>query len=203
MIKKLVLRNERMIFVRKLMFWSLMICLSLSVFMFSGCGGSADTDSSDNLDTSIPNNNPETYNTAGMLEGIWEVIDQEIVINVKSGDSALEMYLVTASMTFTDTKITETSGSSTVTLHESWRTMLEGDPRQYLGIISVDIDNQVMSMMKSGADNWRCELSDEFNTVLNIEILEENIIQVTEHRLAVINDNSGIEYDNILTFRKK
>ena len=192
-----------MIFVRKLVFWNLMICLCLSVFVLSGCGGSADTDSSDNLGTGIPNNNPESYNTAEVLDGNWEVIDQEVVINVDYGDSTLEMYLVTASMSFTDTEITGTRGLSTITLHESWRAVLDDDTRSYMGVIPINLDSEVMSMVKSGADNWRCELFDEFKTVINIEVLAYNIIQVTEHRLAVINGSSGIEYDNVMTFRKK
>ncbi len=159
--------------------------------MFSGCGGTADTESS------------EYYNPAEVLEGTWEVIDQEIVIDVASGDSTLEMYLVTASMAFNDTEITETRGLSTITLHENWRVVLADDSRQYLGIFPVNLDNQVMSMVNSDANNWRCELFDEYKTVLNIEILSYNIIQVTEHRLAVLNGITGIEYDNVMTFRKK
>ena len=179
-----------------------MICLCSAVFVFSGCGGSADS-SSGSESTDIPNNNPDTYNTASVLDGDWEVIDQEITLDVDYGDSSLNMYLVTASMTFTDTDITESSGNSIVTLHESWRAILDDETRSYLGIIPVNLDEQFMSMVKSGADNWRCELSDEFQTVLNIEILSENIIQVTEHRLAVISGDNGIEYDNVMTFRKK
>ena len=188
---------------RRSAFWSRLICLCLAVFMFSGCGGSADTSSSETESTDIPNNEPDTYNTALVLEGNWEVIDQEIIVNVNSGDSKLEMYLVTASMTFSDTEFTGTHGFSAVTLHESWRVMLNATTRSYIGIIPVNIDNQMMNMIKSGADHWRCELSDEFKTVLNLEILAENMIRVTEHRLADINDTSGIEYDNVMTFRKK
>ena len=180
-----------MIVLRRLVFWSLMVCLCCGVFVFSGCGGSADTESSDSTSIAI------------VLDGNWEVIDQEIVIDVDSGDSNLNMYLVTASMTFTDTELTETRGLSTITLHESWRVVLDDDTRRYIGIIPINLDSQIMSMVKSGANNWRCELFDEYKTVLNIEILAENIIQVTEHRLAFINGTSGIEYDNVMTFRKK
>lgn len=188
---------------RKLVFCSLMICMCFGVFMSSGCGGSADTSSSSES-TDLPNNNPDTYNTALVLDGNWEVIDQQIAIDVSYGDSVLNMYLSTASMTFTDTEITGTHGLSTVTLHESWRAVLDdNDTRSFIGIIPVNLDNQVMNMAKSGADNWRCELFDEYRTVLNIEILAENTIQVTEHRLAVVNDSTGIEYDNVMTFRKK
>ncbi len=191
-----------MIVLRKVAFWCLITGLYLLVFTFSGCGGTADT-SSDSESSDIPNNNPDSYNTAAVLDGNWEVIDQEITLDVDYGDSQLNMYLVTASMQFTDTEITETRGLSTVTLHESWRAVLNDETRTYFGIIPVNLDSQVMSMVKSGADNWRCELFDEFKTVLNIEILSYNIIQVTEHRLAVISDGSGIEYDNVMTFRKK
>ena len=179
------------------------MCMCFTMFVFSGCGGSADSSSSSGGSTALPNNEPDTYNTAVMLDGNWEVIDQEVIINADYSTYGLNMYLVTASMTFTDTELTETRGLSTITLHESWRAVLGDETRTYMGIIPVNLDNQVMSMVKSGADNWRCELFDEYKTVLNIEILAENIIQVTEHRLAVINGSSGIEYDNVLTFRKK
>ena len=171
--------------------------------MFSGCGGSADSSSSENTSTDIPNNNPDTYNTAEVLEGHWDVIDQEIHLDVEYGDDSLSIYLVTASIDFTGTQMSETRGSSTLSMHESWRAVLEGDTRSYLGIIPINIDNQFMTMLKSGADKWRCELLDEYQTVLNIEFLAENIIRVTEHRLAVISGGSGIEYDNVMTFRKK
>ena len=176
-----------------------MACLCFMVFLFSGCGGSADTSSSDDSDY----NNPDSYNTAAVLDGNWEVIDQEVTIDVDYGTSGLSMYLVTASMNFTDTEITETRGHTTVTLHESWRAVLGDTSRTYFGIIPVNLDNQVMSMVKSGADKWRCELFDEYKTVLNIEILAYNIIRITEDRLAVISDGTGIEYNNVLTFRKK
>ncbi len=170
-----------------------MMCLCFVVFMLSGCGGSADSSS----------DSTSSYNTAEVLDGNWELIDQEVAIDVEYGESGLNMYLVTASMAFTDTDITQTRGISTVTLHESWRTMLADETRTYMGIIPVNLDNQVMSMVKSGADNWRCELFDEYKTVMNIEILAENMIQVTEQRLTVINDSNVIEYDNVMTFRKK
>ena len=194
------LKMKGLIVLRKLVFWSLMICLCFGVFMFSGCGGSADSSSS-----SESFNNPDTYNTAEVLNGNWEVIDQEVVINADYGNTTygMSMYLVTASMAFIDTDITETRGISTITLHESWRAVLGDDNRTYMGIIPVNLDSQVMSMVKSSANNWRCELFDEYKTVLNIEILEADIITVTEHRLAVINDSNVIEYDNVLTFRKK
>ena len=191
-----------MIVLRKVVLWCLMTVMCFLVFVFSGCGGSADTSSSSES-SDIPNNNPDSYNTAAVLDGNWEVIDQEIAVDVDYGDAILNMYLVTASMNFTDTEITETRGISTVTLHESWRAMLNDETRSYFGIIPVNLDSQIMSMVKSGADNWRCELFDEYKTVLNIEILAENIIQVTEHRLTVISDGTGIEYDNVMTFRKK
>ena len=179
------------------------MCMCFGVFLSGGCGGSADTSSSGSSGNAIPNNDPDTYNTAAVLDGNWEVIDQKVIIDVDYQASGLNMYLVTASMQFTDTEITETRGLSTVTLHESWRAVRDDSSREFIGVVPVNLDNQVMSMVKSGADNWRCEMFDEYKTVMNIEILEYNIIRITEHRLALINDTNGIEYDNVMTFRKK
>ena len=38
---------------------------------------------------------------------------------------------------------------------------------------------------------------------MNIEIMEEKLIQVSEHRIAMVDDVHGIEYDTVLTFRKQ
>ena len=182
-----------------------MIGLCFGVFVFSGCGGSADSSSSSSSSTALPNSEPDTYNTAEVLNGSWDVIDQEIAINVDYGDSVLNMYLTAASLDFTGTELAETKGTSTVTFHESWRRVLvNGDSRTYMGIMQVNLDNQRMKMAKTGADNWRCELpEDDYETVLNIKILAENMLQVTEDRLADIDGSSGIEYHNVMTFRKK
>ena len=51
--------------------------------------------------------------------------------------------------------------------------------------------------VKNGISSRQIQLS------INIELLAYNIIRVTEHRLAVISGSSGIEYDNVMTFRKK
>ena len=187
----------------KLRFWSLLFVLGLAVFMFTGCGGSADSGSEET--TELPNNTPDTYEMSRVLDGTWDVLDQEITIDTDFNGGTLNMYLVTSSLRFTDTEITGARGLSSITLHENWRMILEsGDVRLYMGINPINIDNQGMSLVKSGADNWRCDLYDAYRTVINIEVLAENIIKLTEHRLALISgDTQGIEYDNTMTFRKR
>ena len=187
----------------------IILLLSMAVFMFSGCGGSKDSDSdSDSESTDIPNNNPDTYNTAAVLDGTWAVIDQEITATATySEDVSVSMYLVTASIIFNDTEITGTRGLSSVSLRESWRFSEDDTTLANVEVIPINLDNQVMSMVKSGADNWRCELFDTYKTVLNITVLAQNLIQVSAHRVAAIDSGflAGylIEYDTVLTFRKK
>ena len=106
-------------------------------------------------------------------------------------------------MTFANTQITGTRGLSTITLHETWNAYLDGDVRVYMGIIPVNLDDQVVSLIKQGADNWRGEILDTYKTVLNIEVLADNLIKLTEHRIAPVSGDVLIEYDNELTFRKK
>ncbi len=178
-----------------------MLVMCAIVFVFSGCGGSADNTSEET--TEIPYDTPDTYHTALVLDGSWALLDQEVSITADLGDDPLDMYLVTASLIFSDTEIFGSRGISTITTHESWRMIVDSDTRRYLGIVPVNIDNQVMSMIKSGADKWRCELSDVYKTVMNIEILAENLIQITEHRLTAVSGDQGVEYDAVLTFRKK
>ena len=184
-----------------------MMIICLAVFSLSGCGGSKDSDT-DTESTDLPNNSPDTYNTAAVLDGTWNVIDQEITATATySGDVSLSMYLATASIIFSDTEITGSRGLSSVSIHESWRFSRENAAVGDVEVIPINLDNQVMSMVKSGADNWRCELFDTYKTVLNIEVFAQNLIQVTAHRVSVIDEGmlSGtlIAYDTVLTFRKK
>ena len=184
-----------------------MIILCMAVYTLSGCGGSKDSDS-ETESTDLPNNNPDTYNTAAVLDGTWAVIDQEITATAAySGDVGVSMYLVTASMTFNDTEITGTRGLSSVSLRESWRFSEDDSSQANVEVIPINLDNQVMSMVKSGSDKWRCELFDTYKNVLNITVLAQNLIQVSAHRVAAIDSGflSGylIEYDTALTFRKK
>ena len=197
----------RMVILRKANCLWLMVMLSLAVFMFSGCGGSKDSSDSETENTDIPNNSPDTYNTESVLQGAWVVVDQEIIIDaVYSGDVELSLYLVTASMDFSSTDITGTSGTSTVSIHEIWRTSLS-DSLPEAEIIPINFDSQFVNMFKSGADKWRCEMSDTYKNVFNVEVLAKNLIQVTAHKVTAITSGtySGyqLEYETTLTFRKK
>ncbi|MBQ7219731.1 MAG: hypothetical protein IJS28_02000 [Synergistaceae bacterium] len=189
---------------RKLMsIWLLVMVMCAAVCLSGGCGGSADS-SDTSGDTSIPNDEPDTYNTQNVLNGTWVVIDQEeISITVDYGENTLDMLLVTASMTFSNTNIEGSSGVGFITSHETWHAFLNSGTRSYLGIKTLNIDDQVMSMKQSGADQWRCELYDQYRTVMYITVLSQNIIQVSEHRIADIDDNAGIDYEVTFTMKKQ
>ena len=94
-------------------------------------------------------------------------------------------------------------GVSFITSHETWHAFLDADTRSYMGIKTLNIDDQVMSMKQSGADKWRCELYDQYRTVMYITVLSQNIIQVQEHRLAVLDDSIEIDYDVTFTMKKQ
>ena len=177
----------------------MVIIMCSAAFLSGGCGGSADSASEN---TTIANDEPDTYNTQEILNGTWIVIDQDN-ISVTVDSSNLEMRLITASITLSNTNITGTSGVSFITSHETWHMFLGGDTRNYLGIQAVNIDNQVMSMIQSEADKWRCELYDQYRTVMNITVLSQNVIQVTEHRIAEINDTEGVDYEVTFTMKKQ
>lgn len=200
-------QQEGCFILHKTKFSIIMLALSMALFLLSGCGGSKDSDTETNS-TDFPNNTPETYNTAAVLDGTWNVIDQEITTTATySGDVTLNMYLATASLLFSDTEITGTRGLSSVSIRESWRFSRENATIADVDVIPIHLDNQVMSMVKSGADNWRCELFDTYKTVLNITVRAHNLIQVTSHRFAVLDSGmlagTLIEYNTTLTFRKK
>ena len=183
--------------------WLIVMVVFCAAFLAGGCGGSADS-SSDTEDNTIANDMPDTYNTQDVLNGTWIVIDQDSInITVDYSSTTMEMRLITASLTFSNTNISGTSGVSFVTSHETWHAFLEGDVRTYMGVQTINIDNQVMSMIQSEADIWRCELYDQYRTVMNITILSPTVIQVSERRIAVINDTEGVDYEVTFTMKKQ
>ena len=190
---------------KEMRLWLLVIVMFGAVVLAGGCGGSADSSSDTSSgDTSVPNNEPDTYDTQDVLNGTWVVIDQEeISIAAEYGEDTMTLLLITASMTFSNTNITGSSGVSFITSHETWHAFLDTTPRSHMGIKSLNIDDQVMSMKQSGADQWRCELYDQYRTVMYITVLSQNIIQVTERRIAVIDDSVGIDYEVTFTMKKQ
>ena len=185
--------------------WLLVFVICVAAFLSGGCGGSASSSSSGNSDDkTIANNEPNTYDTQTVLNGTWIVINQEdISVTVDSSDNTLDMLLITASMTFSNTYINGSSGMSFVTSHETWHSFLNGDTRTHMGIQSINLDNQAMTMMQAGADKWRCEVYDQYRNVLNIEILAENVIQVSEHRIAALDGSIVIDYEVTFTMKKQ
>ena len=192
-----------MIVVNKVRFWFLVCVLLLAVFAFSGCGGSADTGEppAENENTSIPNSMPDTYDTARVIAGTWEFMGDPVEITANYGeDAVLNIYLASAAMTVSDVKISGTSGTAVITLHEAWQTT-SGD--MYMGLMNISIDDQATDLVKSGQDYWRCEVYDSDIEILNIRLLEEDIIEVSEHRTAAIGSGNVLIYDSTMTLRKK
>ena len=195
---------------KSLSLFVIMIVMCFAMFTLSGCGGSADTSSEDSAsgnssegNAEVPNDNPDTYTTQSILDGTWSITDHEtITITASYGDNEVDMTLITASLTFTNTSIDQTNGTSTVSGKEDWHVFENTDRRTYLGIKSFTFEDNSMIMIQSGADKWRCELDDEHRTVLVISLQSENIIQVTEHRVAVINSIS-IEYEVTYSMKRQ
>ena len=180
---------------------------SLAVFMFSGCGGSSDTttdestDTPETAETQAQNDGPNTYSIQSILDGTWAAVDQEVSITAGYGDDELGMYLITANLTFSGTSMdSKTRGEASVTGHESWYTFLQSD-LSYMGVQNLDVDNEYMTISKTTADQWRCEIGNPEYIVLSISVLSETMIEVSEHRVAEL-DNVAYGYDVTFTMRK-
>ena len=193
-----------MIIVRKMKFWSLLFVLGLAVFAFSGCGGSASSDS-DEEDSSTPNSLPDTYDTAALLTGAWVFVgENESSITLTSGDeTTLSMTLSAASLIISDVNIDNVGGTASITLHETWRAFLNGDSTEYYGLVPINMDNQIMSLTKTAKDNWRCDVYEPYRSSINIEILKEDIISLTENRVVAVEGMPARQYENTMSFRKQ
>ena len=192
-----------MIIVRNIKFWCLVFVLGLAVFAFSGCGGSASSDSDE--DSSTPNSLPDTYDTAALLTGAWIFVGENAsTITLTSGDnSSLSMTLTAASLVISDVNLTNTSGTASLTLHETWRAFRNGDNTEYYGLVPINMDNQIMSLTKTAKDNWRCDVYEPYRSSISIEILREDIIRLTENRVVAVEGMPARQYENTMSFRKQ
>lgn len=176
------------------------LLLLVTVFMFSGCGGSLDPEEDTEPEIPVPNNLPDTYNATNVLEGTWLVTDDLPEMNPDDYESHdVLMRMASGYMVFSDVKTEGNTGTSYVSSHQEWHLWIDGN---YYGLVPIDIDSEVMNMIHVGADRWRCEIYDSERTVLNIEITSESTIRAAQIGVAPIGENI-LRYNNTFNFRKQ
>ncbi|MBQ7594875.1 MAG: hypothetical protein IJU48_11080 [Synergistaceae bacterium] len=186
-------------------FWGLFLVMSLCVFMFSGCGGNVyDEGTSETPSTDeTPNNYPDSYDTASVLNGTWIMIEGADSITLDYDENSIELQQISGTTIFSNTQLKEDTGVSFVTSHTSWHAFLDGDTRSYMGILPIDIDDKVVSMTHIGSNKWRGEIYDTYRTVMEIEILSDKTMTIQQKGVVFIDDTHGVDYDITFTFRKQ
>ncbi len=197
----------------KIRAWVMLMAMCALVFALSGCGGgSLDGDVSDNNDTSntIPNNDPDSYNTAQVLSGEWSVLNDTInTISLTRNDTTIQMRLIAARMRLADVYINGNGGSLSVTdSRQEWYVLItrsdyqtnyvpyiddDGVVRYMLEIedvytydsdtVSSDINSSVL-MTRAGKDKWRFEFVKD-NGELNRKATALNIEVTSETTMHV------------------
>ena len=187
-------------------FMGLFLVMSLCVFMLSGCGGNVydeETSDEETQTDETPNNYPDTYDTASVLNGTWIMIEGADAITLDYEEDSIELQQISGTTIFSNTQLKNDTGVSFVTSHTSWHAFLDGDTRSYMGIVPIDIDDQVVNLTHIGSNKWRGEVYDAYRTVMEIEILSEKTITIQQKGVAFIDDTHGIDYDITFTFRKQ
>ena len=188
-------------FMRNLRAWGILLAMCVFAFALSGCGGgSLDGDVGDDGTSSIPNNDPDTYNTANVLAGEWSVLNDTIeTINLERNDTTIQMRLISARMTFSDVNVNNNGGSLRVKdSKQEWYVLItttdyqarsvpyideDGTLKYMLEVeevyvynsdtVSSDINSNVL-MTHSGKDKWRFEFVKD-NNELNRQATAMNI----------------------------
>ena len=193
-------------------FWGLLLIMILSVFMLSGCGGNVYSGSSSDGTTTSEDqtpsiDSPDSSQTENILNGTWLMIEgaEGITLDYTSDseDISIELSQISGTTIFSNAQINGETGTSFVTSHTSWRAFREGDTRLYLGIVPINIDDQVMTLTYAGSNKWHGEISDAYHTVMEIEILSERTLTIQQKGVAFIDSVHGVDYDITFTFRKQ
>ncbi|MBR0169014.1 MAG: hypothetical protein IJQ08_10120 [Synergistaceae bacterium] len=185
----------------KLGAWSMLAVMCALVFALSGCGGgSLDGTASDNNSNTIPNNDPDTYDTGKVLAGQWSVLNDTInTINLERNDTTIQMRLISARMSLDNVSVDGNGGSLSVKdSRQEWYVLItrsdyqtnyvpyiddDGVLRYMLEIedvysydsdtVSSDINSSVL-MTHSGRNKWRFEFVKD-NGELNTKATAMNI----------------------------
>lgn len=185
-------------------FMGLFLVMSLCVFMLSGCGGNVYEEAPVDPPTDeTPNNYPDTYDTASVLNGTWILIEGAEPITLDYEEDSIELQQISGITIFSNSQLKNDTGVSFVTSHSTWHAFLDGETRTYMGIVPIDIDDQVVSFAHVGSDRWRGEVHDAYRTVMEIEIISDKTMTIQQKGVAFIDNTHGIDYDITFTFRKQ
>ena len=201
---------------RRIRAWGMLAAMCLFVFAVSGCGGGSldgNVGDNDNTSESIPNNEPDSYNTAEVLAGEWSVLSDSNTIstlNLTRNQYTIQMRLISARMNLDDVLISGNGGSLSVKeSKQEWYVLLttsyedpylvpyiddeDGQLKYRLALrtlysydsdtVSSDINSSVL-MTRSGKDKWRFEFIKD-NNELNKKATAMNIEITSETTIHV------------------
>ena len=201
---------------RRIRAWGMLAAMCLFVFAVSGCGGGSldgNVGDNDNTSESIPNNEPDSYNTAEVLAGEWSVLSDSNTIstlNLTRNQYTIQMRLISARMNLDDVLISGNGGSLSVKeSKQEWYVLLttsyedpylvpyiddeDGQLKYRLALrtlysydsdtVSSDINSSVL-MTRSGKDKWRFEFIKD-NNELNKQATAMNIEITSETTIHV------------------
>ena len=197
---------------RKFQAWGMIFVMAMCVFMAGGCGGgSMDENSSTDTDTDTEtlNEYQDTYSTAEILTGSWNVMDREYTYT--TDDSLFELRLYAVYLDFASIDLGPKTGTAIVSSRQEWQGLYNdpsADLATGLGIVSLDLDfdSTATELTHQGRDNWRCTVpvADGRRIVMNIAITSQNAINVNYQGVARnIYSGIGTTYNFSLNFRKK
>lgn len=185
--------------------FSLVFAVILCVFIFAGCGGNVyDEEPAESPSTDeTPNNYPDTYDTTSVLNGTWLLIENAENITLDYEGSSVELQQISGTTRFSNTQLKNDTGVSFITSHSTWHAFRDDETRTYMGIVPIDIDDQVVSLTHIGSNKWRGEVYDARRTLMEIEILSDKTIAIQQKGIAFIDEIHGVDYDIAFTFRKQ
>ena len=166
-----------------------------------------DVESPDAPDDTDINTEPDNnYDVKAILEGTWIVMDSIVATDTDYGDDVIDLTLFSASLDISKIDMDDTVGSNgtaTISSHETWHVTLDTGPKNPMGIYSFNFNKQNMTIVKTGKDQWRCEVYDSQKAVINITLLSRNIIYVSEYRVTDAINNVPIEYNAEFNMRRQ
>ena len=200
---------------RRIRAWGMLVAMCLFVFAVSGCGGGSldgNVGDNDNTSESIPNNEPDSYDTAKVVAGEWSVLSDSNTIstlNLTRNQYTIQMRLISARMNLDDVLINGNGGNLRVKeSKQEWYVLITTSSEDFYYVPYIDEDGQVqyrlalrtqylydsdtvssdinsdVRMTRSGKDKWRFEFIKD-NEELNKKATAMNIGITSETTIHV------------------
>ena len=140
-----------------------------------------------------------------VLEKTWKLSTQNNQVDVTFGENSGEMLLISSDITFSSVDINGDSGTAVISFSQNWRVFwTDANDVNHLEFAQLNLQDKVISMTRSGNNQWRCYFESSADndeekiilqgSVLNVQITSSSSIHVIHDGIVFMYSEDGNTY---------